>query len=367
MEKKVKKKIKLFTSLQKERLWLESMAKKGWFLSNMTLGIFYTFEKGEPKNMMYEVDRFNLPKKPSLEEIRHKEFFMDMAEELGWKEVTHDESLTYYFCKEYKEDDINELYNDEESRRIRGKKFTSFYYKKAQEIVFWATLMIATYIFVMLLCNVLPELEKLLEVYNYFTLAYVVTCNTIALVYWKLGRKTEEELSMSREEWQKRQDSTRYKKVKKWIFTIRGLNRFLRVQEEQGWILTDASALKYYLEKKEEKHQIYTMDSKWLTNKRRRERQQQVFKDNKDWEGMNNDWQIQSLKDAEEKGWQFVCALENRAVIYRGDAETVEPLNEAKYDNSLRGISLIGTYGLFLLISGLAGGVIGFVSGMLGL
>ena len=82
MEKTTKKKLKLFASLQKERLWLEAMARDGWFLENITLGIFYTFQKGEPKNMMYEADRFNLPKKPTLEEIRHKEFFMDMADEL---------------------------------------------------------------------------------------------------------------------------------------------------------------------------------------------------------------------------------------------------------------------------------------------
>ena len=362
MEKTIKKKLKLFLSLQKERLWLESMAKEGWFLENITLGIFYTFEKGEPKNMMYEVDRFNLPKKPTLEEIRHKEFFMDMAEELGWKEVTHDESLTYYFCKEYKEGEINELYNDEESRNQRGRKFTSFYYKKAKELVFWSTFVVIVELAIMLLYKAMPQLKELLDWYNYFALAYVAIGNSLALLYWKLARQIEEELSLSREEWKKKQADTKCNK--KLIFTIRALSRFLREQEKQGWILTDASATKYYFVKKENTHQIYTMDSKWLTNKRRREREQEVFKDSKDWEGMNNDWQVQSLKDAEEKGWQFVCALENRAVIYRGYEETVQALNDPKYDNSLRGVSLIGVYGLILLISGLLGGICGFISGM---
>lgn len=362
MEKTIKKKLKLFVSLQKERLWLEAMAKDGWFLDNITMGIFYTFQKGEPKNMMYEADRFNLPKKPTLEEIRHKEFFMDMADALGWKEVTHDESMTYYFCKEYKEGDINELYNDEESRRQRGRKFSTYYYKKAQELVFWTTFVIIVEFLVMLLNHAVPKLELLLDWYQYFALAYAVICNSVALLYWKLAKKTEDELALSREEWEKKQTNTRCKK--RLIFTIRSLSRFLREQEKQGWILTDASAIKYYFTKKEDKHQIYTMDSKWLTNKRRKEKEQEVFKDSKDWEGMNNDWQVQSLKDAEEKGWQFVCALENRAVIYRGDAEAVEPLNDAKYDNSLRGISLIGVYGLILLISGLIGGICGFISGI---
>ena len=46
--------------------------------------------------------------------------------------------------------------------------------------------------------------------------------------------------------------------------------------------------------------------------------------------------------------------------IYRGETEVVEPLNEAKYDNSLRAVSLIGEFGL--VICGLIGGIIGFFS-----
>ena len=137
----------------------------------------------------------------------------------------------------------------------------------------------------------------------------------------------------------------------------------MKKQEAQGWILTGVTFRNYFFEKKEETHQIYTMDSKWLTNKRCKAKQLIGFKDKKDWIGLNNDWQVQSLKDAEEKGWQFVCALENRAVIYRGEAEQVEPLNNAKYDNSLRGISLIGDYGLYLLLSMLVGGICGFLLG----
>lgn len=70
-------------SYQKECQWLEEMALNGWFFEQVKGGIFYRFRKGEPAHMLYEVDRFNLPKKPTLEEIRHKEMFMDMATELG--------------------------------------------------------------------------------------------------------------------------------------------------------------------------------------------------------------------------------------------------------------------------------------------
>ncbi len=363
MEKKLKK-FKCMVSYQKERLWLEDMAKQGWFLENITLGTFFTFKAGEPKNMMYEIDRFNLPKKPTLEEIRHKEIFMDMATELGWREVTHDETLTYYFCKEYKEGDINELYNEEESRKQRGAKFSGFLNEKSQELIFWSAVILLLDILILLLDS-FTEI-KVPMWYNSFALVYVTICSVTALIQWKIGRLAEEELSLSRAEWMKRQDTTRYKKVNKLIFRVRSLKRFLKEQEEQGWILTGITFKQYYFAKKDEAHQVYTMDSKWLTNKRRKARQLEKFNDKKDWIGMNNDWQVQSLKDAEEKGWQFVCALENRAVIYRGDADRVIPLNDAKYDNSLRGISLIGDYGLGLLIAGIIGGICGFCLAIFG-
>lgn len=364
MEKNLKK-FKCIFSYQKERQWLEEMAKQGWFLENITWGVLFTFRAGEPKNMMYEIDRFNLPKKPTLEEIRHKEIFMDVATELGWSEVTHDESLTYYFCKEYKEGDINELYNDEESRKQRGAKFSAFLNEKAQELVFWSAVIMILDILILLLDRFTDI--RLPLWFNGFALAYVAICNVMALIQWKIGKLAEEELSLSRAEWSKRQDTTKYKKVNKWIFSIRSLRRFLREQEEQGWILTGITLKQYFFMKKEEAHQIYTMDSKWLTNKRRKEKQLECFSDRKDWIGMNNDWQVQSLKDAEEKGWQFVCALENRAVIYRGDADKVKPLNDAKYDRSFRGVSLIGDYGLGLLIAGLFGGICGFLLAMFGI
>ena len=104
------------------------------------------------------------------------------------------------------------------------------------------------------------------------------------------------------------------------------------------------------------------MDSKSLVNERRESAQKNRFNDEKDLIGINNDWEIASVKEAQEKGWTFVCALENRAIIYRGDAQTVQPLNDPKHDNSLRWISLIGEFGFYLLCCGLIGGIIGFIT-----
>lgn len=358
MEKQEMKKIKFFASLRQECQWLEEMAVQGWFFKNITWGSLYTFERGEPKNMMYEVDRFNLPKKPTLEEIRSKELFMDMAEEMGWSEVTHDEMLNYYFCKEYEEGEINELYNDETSRKQRASKYPAYFQKKAKEAVFWGDILVLLDIIIRIWSIFMPELK--MPWYDAFVLVYVLASNTLAQYCWSLGARMEAELLLSRSEWEAKQKSTD-KTVRKLIFTIRGLNRFLRKEEEQGYLLTGVTLTKYFFVKKETSRQIYTMDSKWLTNKRQKERQGERFQDKKDKMGLNNDWQVQSLKDAESRGWQFVCALENRVVIYRGDAERAEPLNDAKYDNSMRGISLVGDYGLTVIMAGLLGGIVGFI------
>lgn len=360
MSKERVRKYKMTTSYQKERKWLEEMALQGWFLENIRLGIIYTFVKGEPKRVLYDIDRFSLPKKPTLEEIRHKEMFLEMAQELGWQEVTHGEDMTYYFSKEYEEGGINELHNDPESRRFMAAKYRDFFSGHAKKQVFWAAVIVIVNIFVKLLqSNV--EKDLLLGWFDWFTLIYVAICNFFAIYCWKLGIETERELSMSRQEWEDSVNPANHKAVRKVIWTNRGLNKFLRKQEEQGWILTSVTPVKYFFEKSQGGSQVYTMDSKSLTNKRRKSSNQGKFEDGKDWTGINNDWEIASVRDAEEKGWTFVCALENRAVIYRGEAGEVQPLNDARYDNSLRWISLIGEYGFYLLCCGILGGIVGFV------
>lgn len=356
MEKREIKKFKFIITLRQECQWFEEMAKQGLFFKNVAYGCLYTFAYGEPKNMMYEADRFNLPKKPTLEEIRSKELFMDMAQEMGWQEVTHDEMLNYYFCKEYEEGGINELYNDEVSREQRASKFPAYFKRKEKEAVFWGVVLILIDIILKIWAFFDPKMR--MPWYDAVVLVYVLCNNLAALFFWSVSDRMEADFLLSRKEWEEKQKSTD-KTVRRFIVTIRGLNRFLRKEEEKGYILKGVTLTKYYFVKKENSHQVYTMDSKWLTNRRQKKKRAGGFKDKKDKWGMNNDWQVQSLNDAEEKGWNFVCALENRAVIYRGDAGKVEPLNDAKYDNSFRGISLIGDYGWMMILAGMFGAIVG--------
>lgn len=362
-EKERMRKYRVFLSFQKERKWLEELALQGWFLENISLGMFYSFRKGEPRRLLYGIDRFCLPKKPDLEEIQRKEIFMEMARELGWQEVTHDEDMTYYFAKEYEQDGINELHNDLESRSYRAAKFRRYSHNHARRLVFWV--FVVSLMDLAIKCWLGWAEEPSLAWYDWFTLAYAVIGSGLALACWKLGFWTEKELSMTGQEWEESRDPAFRKTVWKLVLTNKGLNRFLGKQAGQGWILTEVTPLRYFFVKDQSTNQIYTMDSKNLVNKRLKAQSRERIGDGKDWSGINNDWELQSVRDAGEKGWTFVCALENRAVIYRGEAGQVEPLNDPKYDNSLRWVSLIGEYGFYLLCSALAGGIIGLIIGYL--
>ena len=361
MSKERMKKLKWMESYQQERLWLEEMARKGWFLENITFGCIFTFVKGEPKHMLYDIDRFSIPKNPTLEEIRHKEMFFEIARELGWQEVTHGEDMTYFFAKEYEEDGINELHNDPESRRFMAVKYRKYYSALAKQQVFWAAVIVITCIFEKVIQMIVGR-DMGLGWYDWFTLIYAAVCNFFSIYLWRLSERMEKELSMSRSEWEKSVDPNTHRTVRKLIWTNRGLNRFLRKQQAEGYVLTAVTATRYFFEKCPGGNQIYTMDSKSLVNERRVSAQKKRFNDEKDLIGINNDWEIASVKEAQEKGWTFVCALENRAIIYRGDAQMVQPLNDPKHDNSLRWISLIGEFGFYLLCCGLIGGIIGFIS-----
>lgn len=360
MAKDTCKKMKWFFSYQQEGKWLEDMAGQGWFLEDITMGVIYSFRKGEPKRMLYEIDRFNLPKQPALEEIRHKEIFLEMAEALGWQQVTHDEEMTYYFCKEYAEGEINELYNDEESRIYRAKKFGNFIRSSAKRLAFWAFIVSLTDFIIKLTCWKLPELGSHLVWYDWFTVIFAAYTCGLAVWSWNYADRNERELLMTRQEWAESVNPEKHKTVRKIVLTVRGLNRLLQKEETEGWILQSVTPTGYFFIKSTGGQQIYTMDTDWLTNRRRKAAGAAKIGDGRDWHALNNDWQLQSVKEAEEKGWTFVCALENRTIIYRGDAGHTEPLNDERYDHSLRFTSLIGKYGVMLLLCGTVGAVIGF-------
>ncbi len=353
------RKYRLFISYQKERRWLEQMALEGWFLTDIRVGVCYTFEKGEPCHLLYDIDQFRLSKNPTLEEIHRKEIFLEMAKELGWHEVTHDEAMVYYFAKRYEEGGINELHNDLQSRKQRAAKFRVTMEMQGSQMVFWGM--------IVLLMDIAANLVLTLKQapsdgwYNWLALAFVLYSNLCGMWYRWYALRCEKELLLTRREWEDSMDPSRYKTVRKLILTNRGLSRFLEKQAAEGFALTAMTAVRYFFEESTAGRQIYTMDSERLVNKRLRARHRQAIEDGKDWNGWNNDWEIQSVRDAQEAGWHFVCALENRMIIYRGASDDVRALNDPRDEKGFRGVSLIGKYGLVLLCSGALGAVVGFL------
>ena len=358
------KKYRFFLSYQRECKWLEEMALAGWFLRNINIGMCYTFEKGEPCRLLYDIAHFSLPKSPTLEEIHRKEIFLEMARELGWREVTHDESMVYYFAKEYEEGGINELHNDHESRRRRAAKFRETFEAQGSQLIFFGMVMLLIAMGAKLAGTFLQA--AISNAIDWFTLLYVFFVDVGGIGCRRYARKCERELLLTRREWEESMDESRYKTVRRLILTNQGLRRFLEKQASEGFALTAMTAIRYSFAKSPAVRQVYTMDSSRLVNKRLRARRRQAIGDGKDWNGWNNDWEVQSVRDAQEAGWSFVCALENRAIIYRGDEGGVKPLNDPDSEKEFRGVSLIGKYGLILLCSGAAGAILGLLVGFIG-
>lgn len=84
-------------------------------------------------------------------------------------------------------------------------------------------------------------------------------------------------------------------------------------------IVSNENGKKVYFEKGDVKEYYYTIDSKRAVNRRRKRRKQRMINDPKDINQQNNDWQVQSVQDAQELGLQFTSAYGNNQIIYRSD------------------------------------------------
>ena len=102
----------------KEEIFLEKMAAKGYKLVNVGFGK-YTFEESEPKKIKYQLDFKGLTK------MQEKEY-LQIYEDAGWKNVNRLGSW-YYFAQEYDEDtpDIS-IFNDNKSRLEKYRRIIIF-------------------------------------------------------------------------------------------------------------------------------------------------------------------------------------------------------------------------------------------------
>ncbi len=100
----------------KEAHWLNEMSNKGWHLKGYSL-FKYTFEKGAPKNFIYQFD-YRL-------KTANDEEYLELFSDSGWTFITKF-SGWYFFRKIYQEGEQNEIYSDDESLKGKYNKLIKF-------------------------------------------------------------------------------------------------------------------------------------------------------------------------------------------------------------------------------------------------
>lgn len=152
------KKLKFFFSLLKERDWLEGMASQGWLLTNMTWGVLYHFEKTEPCEKVFEVERFAITAHPTVADLTARARALDITSQFGWEQVTHDEDMNYYFMKDKAGDETDEFYDNAELRKERAERYRKHFSIEQPRKLYSA---FCSYQFFILHCF-LPSIKKLL-------------------------------------------------------------------------------------------------------------------------------------------------------------------------------------------------------------
>jgi hypothetical protein len=114
MEKKSKHCIRIFGVWQEENemKWLKQMSQKGWHFKKACI-FLYTFEKGEPTDIVYYAD-FKYLKKTDTEE------YIGMYSDAGWKFICSQGSWFYFSSPA--DNKYKEVYTDNQSRLIKYRR-----------------------------------------------------------------------------------------------------------------------------------------------------------------------------------------------------------------------------------------------------
>ena len=307
---KTMKKWKFFASLLKERDWLEDMARQGWILKDMTFGMLYHFEEIEPAEMVYEIDRFSIQGKPTKEKLLGRKTALDIAEQAGWKVITHDESMNYYFVKEKAGDESDEFYDDEELRKLRAEKFGKQY---GQDMIFTqlksSLIFTICFIFYFLVMTVLGKsftgLAWIYILYMLMEIGYSVWMLNVSRMWF-------DELCLSREEWENRKCFGEKKKFKK----TADLLSYLHKKADEGLMLTQYDRGTYLFAKTEGAYQ-YEIDTVQALKKRMKAQGEAFKNEEKDWIDRKLKWYEMSVAQAQKKGFELVTVIEGDTIVYR--------------------------------------------------
>lgn len=359
--------IKIFypiMSIIEEKIWLENMSLEGWKLKEITLGVNYTFEKIAPTKLIYEVDRFDYSKHPSKKEITEKNNFFNMSSEMGWEIVAHDEDLNYYFCKKYEDNEVNELYSDYESRANRAEKFRNRYITN-QSLMH--TLGLISNITAIILGIILGGKSSFCYIFYTFVVGY----NIFVLGSCKLLEKTQKniynDLLLTTDEWIRKNHIEKENIItkRKIFFSTKNMIKYLNKMSQEGYELLSISNTRLVFEKAEginnRECKYYQFDTLNQINKRRKEKGLDKFSDKKDINEINIDWLSASVKEAQEIGAEYVCAISNKMAVYRSNNKSTRINQKETWYAQV----MIGMLGKCVIIGGIIGFIIGFVSSIL--
>ena len=168
--KSTKRKFKWFWPWQdeQEEEWLRGLALSGLQLRSSDGAGFYTFEQGQPAEIVYRLDYNTLAKKD-------KEHYLQLFRDAGWEYVGEMNSWQY-FRKPVVAGKSEEIFTDNESKIEKYKRFLS------------ATLvMLPIYLmfFVVFDINERPLLNGI--VLGIFTLCFALLCGIAVKVYLRIG------------------------------------------------------------------------------------------------------------------------------------------------------------------------------------
>lgn len=106
-----KLKLAFFTvpEYEKEQEWLIRQHKSGWKLRNAKLPCFYTFEKCEPEDVVYQLDY-------NQEGMAQKSEYVQMFRDCGWEHITDMAGYSYFRKPVSEMQEREEIFCDDASR-----------------------------------------------------------------------------------------------------------------------------------------------------------------------------------------------------------------------------------------------------------
>lgn len=298
---------KFFTSMYEEIEWLESMARQGWMLSDINLGVRYTFTQCEPAEMVYEVENFALSfsKNAKKQELEAQRTASDLIEQTGWKLVARDEGMSSYYVKERTNDGYNELYDDVESRRLRAEKYRTLYCIEQPKELMKLTL-------IMTIFSIFIALVDFDRGFLIFDLVYTLLMVGMSLYSIYGGELIYRELCMSRAEWKERKKNS----MKYTFKRSEDLLTYLQQRDKADLKLVECEGNTYIFEPSRE-HYRYYMDTKSALKQRMKQKRQKYQEDWKDMNQIGTRWHEVSMQEAKELGMEVVCTVKNGTLIYR--------------------------------------------------